>query len=69
MNWNKRPEVTLSKNAMAGKRGATNALTHHVCPVCHERVPENQLIVALQYDGGKRRGSTGYHRDCFSRAN
>jgi hypothetical protein len=69
MNWNKRPEGTLSKNALAGKRGASHSLTHHVCPICNERVPENQLIVALQYDSGKRRRSQGYHRDCFSRAN
>jgi hypothetical protein len=69
MNWNRKPEVTLSKNALAGKRGASNALTAHVCPVCNGRVPENQLIVALQISGGKRRNSQGYHRDCFGRAN
>jgi hypothetical protein len=68
MNWNKKPEVMLSKNALAGKRGASNALTPHVCPVCNERVPENQLIIAMQIGGGKRGSSQGYHRDCFSRA-
>jgi hypothetical protein len=69
VNWNKKPEVTLSKNALAGKRGATSALTRHICPVCNERIPENQLIVAMQFGGGKRRASQGYHCDCFSRAN
>jgi hypothetical protein len=58
--------VTLSKNARPGQRGATAALTPHVCPVCGDRVPENQLIVALQYEDGKRRGTRGYHRDCYS---
>jgi hypothetical protein len=61
-----RNDIALSKNARAGQRGATAVLTPHVCPVCHERVPQNQLVVALEYDGGKRRHAQGYHRDCYN---
>jgi len=57
--------VRLSKNARAGQRGATAALTPHVCPTCHERVPENQLIVVLQYPNGKKGRTQGYHRACY----
>ncbi len=57
--------VQLSKNARAGQRGATAALTPHVCPTCQERVPENQLIVVLQYTNGKRGRTQGYHRACY----
>jgi hypothetical protein len=56
---------TLSKNARAGQRGATAAPTPHVCPTCGERVPENQLLVVLQYTGGKRGRTQGYHRTCY----
>ena len=55
----------LNKNALAGKRGASTALTPHVCPSCSDRVPENQLLVVLQYVGGKRRRTLGYHRGCY----
>jgi hypothetical protein len=58
-------DVTLNKNARAGQRGATAALTPHICPVCHTRVPENQLVVAVEYKGGKRRQAKGYHRSCY----
>jgi hypothetical protein len=55
----------LSKNALAGKRGASARLTPHVCPTCNERVPENQLLVILEYIGGKRGRTQGYHRGCY----
>ena len=58
-------EVTLSKNARVGERGATATLTPHVCPTCHERVPQNQLVLVLQFEGGKKRGALGYHRSCY----
>ena len=53
------------KNALAGKRGASAALTSHVCPSCNERVAENQLMVVLQFNGGKRGRIQGYHRGCY----
>ncbi len=55
----------LNKNALAGSRGATAALTPHVCPNCSQRVPENQLLVVLHYVGRKRGRSQGYHRACY----
>jgi hypothetical protein len=55
----------LSKNARVGQRGASASLTPHVCPACHERVPENQLLVVLRYEDGKRRRALGYHRGCY----
>jgi hypothetical protein len=55
----------ISKNARVGQRGATSALTPHVCPACNERVPENQLLVVLQYTGGKRGRTQGYHKACY----
>jgi hypothetical protein len=61
-------DVKLSKNARAGQRGATAALTPHVCPSCNERVPENQLLVVLLYTGGKRGRSQGYHKACYKLA-
>jgi hypothetical protein len=59
-------EATLSKNARPGERGATATLTPHVCPICEQQVPQNQLTVVLKYDGGKRRRAQGYHRDCYN---
>jgi hypothetical protein len=55
----------LNKNALAGRRGASAALTPHRCPRCGERVPENQLLVVLPYVGGKRGRAQGYHRACY----
>jgi hypothetical protein len=55
----------LNKNALAGNRGATAALTPHVCPSCSERVPENQLLVVMLHTGGKRGRTQGYHRACY----
>ena len=61
-------EGKLNKNALAGKRGASAALTSHVCPSCNDRVPENQLMVVMQYNGGKRGRTQGYHRACYKLA-
>ena len=58
-------EGKLSKNALAGKRGATAALTPHTCPSCSERVPENQLLVVMHFMNGKRERTRGYHRGCY----
>ncbi len=58
-------EGKLNKNALAGKRGASAALTPHVCPSCNDRVPENQLMVVMQYNGAKRGRTVGYHRACY----
>ena len=58
-------EGKLNKNALAGKRGASAALTPHVCPSCNDRVPENQLMVVMQFNGGKRGRTQGYHRGCY----
>jgi hypothetical protein len=58
-------DVKLSKNARVGQRGASSALTPHVCPSCNERVPENQLLVVMQYLGRKRGRTVGYHRGCY----
>ena len=55
----------LSKNALVGKRGASTTLTPHTCHNCSERVPENQLLVVMQFAGGKRGRTTGYHRNCY----
>jgi hypothetical protein len=55
----------LNKNALAGKRGASGTLTSHVCPSCNDRVPENQLMVVMQYNGGRRGRTQGYHRGCY----
>ena len=55
----------LNKNALAGKRGASTALTPHVCPSCKERVQENQLLVVMLHTGGKRGRTQGYHRGCY----
>ena len=60
-----RHDTRLNKNALAGQRGATAALTPHLCPSCNERVAENQLLVVLQYKDGKRRRTQGYHRACY----
>jgi hypothetical protein len=58
-------EIKLSKNARVGQRGASSALTPHVCPGCSQRVPENQLLVVMQYLGSKQRRTVGYHRGCY----
>jgi hypothetical protein len=59
----------LNKNALAGNRGATAALTPHICPSCSERVPENQLLVVMLHTGGKRGRTQGYHRACYKLVN
>ena len=58
-------EGKLNKNALAGKRGASTSLTPHLCPTCNDRVPENQLMVVMQFTGGKRGRTRGYHRGCY----
>ena len=58
-------EGKLNKNALAGKRGASMALTSHVCPSCNDLVAENQLMVVMQFNGGKRGRTRGYHRGCY----
>lgn len=58
-------DARLSKNALAGKRGASSALTPHTCPNCNERIPENQLLVVMHWRDGKRAGTQGYHRNCY----
>ena len=58
-------EGKLNKNALAGKRGASAALTPHTCPHCNERVAENQLLVVMEFTGGKRGRTRGYHRSCY----
>jgi hypothetical protein len=63
-----RDEGKLSKNALAGQRGASAVLTPHVCPSCNERVAENQLLVVMQVNGGKRGRTQGYHRACYKLA-
>jgi hypothetical protein len=55
----------ISKNQRAGERGAKAVLTPHVCPLCNQGVPENQLLVVLEYNGSKRRRTRGYHRGCY----
>jgi hypothetical protein len=60
-----RDRSKISKNARAEQRGATAALTPHVCPACHERVPQNQLLVVMPYTGGKRGRTQGYHQGCY----
>jgi len=63
-----RDEGKLNKNALAGKRGASAVLTPHTCPSCNERVAENQLLVVMQVNGGKRGRTQGYHRSCYKLA-
>ena len=58
-------EGKLNKNALAGKRGASTSLTPHFCPTCNDRVPENQLMIVMQFAGGKRGRTRGYHRGCY----
>ncbi len=58
-------EGKLNKNALAGKRGASAALTPHTCPGCNERVTENQLLVVMELSNGKRGRTRGYHRTCY----
>jgi hypothetical protein len=57
-------QVKLSKNARAGMRGATETLTPHVCPICHEHVSQKQLVVVLHYPNGRRGRTQGYHSGC-----
>lgn len=58
-------DAKLSKNALAGKRGASTTLTSHVCPTCSERIPENKLLMVMQWRSGRKAGTVGYCRDCF----
>ena len=60
-----RDDGKLNKNALVGKRGASAALTPHLCPSCNERIAENQLLVVMLHTGGKRGRTQGYHRACY----